>query len=169
MAPTTRSQSPERGQPSNSANPPYPVLPTPTLAPDSSVGDLSTVLEEIRRLREENEQLITENGELNAQAQKDWDTLHPDLSSASPETTANQATPATTQAQDTALQTLVRALENLRTPGVTHQSSAKALSDPRPLTDGTDPEYESWESRIRNKLASNIKDYSTKPLKIAYI
>ena len=139
MAPTARPQSPEREQPSNVQ---YPTLPA-----------MSIVLDEIRRLRAENEQLITENGELNAQAQKDWDTLHPDL-----ETTAN----VTSQTQDTTLQTLVRALENLRTPSVTHQSSAKALPNLEPLTDGQNPKYESWKIRMRNKIASNNKDYAIK-------
>jgi chromosome segregation ATPase len=43
------------------------------------------------------------------------------------------------------------------------------LPNPPVLTDGKDPEFEDWESRIRNKLRANADHYDTETLRIAYV
>ena len=43
------------------------------------------------------------------------------------------------------------------------------LPNPPVLTDGKDPEFEDWESRIRNKLRANADHYDTEALRIAYV
>jgi chromosome segregation ATPase len=43
------------------------------------------------------------------------------------------------------------------------------LPDPPILTDGKDPEFEDWESRMRNKLKANADHYHTEILRMAYV
>ena len=43
------------------------------------------------------------------------------------------------------------------------------LPNPPILTDGKDPEFEDWESRMRNKLKANSDHYYTEALRMAYV
>jgi hypothetical protein len=43
------------------------------------------------------------------------------------------------------------------------------LPNPPVLTDGKDPEFEDWDSRMRNKLKANADPYNTEALRIAYV
>jgi hypothetical protein len=43
------------------------------------------------------------------------------------------------------------------------------LPNPPVLTDGKDPEFEDWDSRMRNKLKANADHYNTEALRIAYV
>jgi hypothetical protein len=43
------------------------------------------------------------------------------------------------------------------------------LPDPPVLTDGKNPEFEDWLSRMKNKLAANADHYSTEALRTAYV
>jgi hypothetical protein len=47
----------------------------------------------------------------------------------------------------------------------------KSVKIPNPpvLTDGKDPEFEDWESRIRSKLRANADHYNTDALRMAYV
>ena len=43
------------------------------------------------------------------------------------------------------------------------------LPNPPVLADGNDPEFEDWDSRMRNKLKANVDHYNTEALRIAYV
>ena len=49
------------------------------------------------------------------------------------------------------------------------EKSVKLPNGPPVLTDGKDPEFEDWDSRMRNKLKANIDHYNTEVLRIAYV
>src|SRR5262245_53596785 len=53
-------------------------------------------------------------------------------------------------------------------PGETSRRSAK-IDNPKHLTDGKDPKYEHWLSRMKNKLRINADHFPTETAKIAYI
>jgi hypothetical protein len=54
------------------------------------------------------------------------------------------------------------------TPGTETKKSTK-MADPEPLSDGQEPKYEQWLSRMKNKLEANADHYPTEVLKITYI
>ena len=62
--------------------------------------------------------------------------------------------------------------QQLRSAGSPTPEAARKtvkLLDPPVLTDGKDPEFEDWLSRIKNKLIANADHYGTEALKMAYV
>jgi len=53
-------------------------------------------------------------------------------------------------------------------PPAEPRKSAK-IPDPPLLTDGTDPKFENWVSKMRNKLKSNRDHYPTEDMRITYV
>jgi hypothetical protein len=85
------------------------------------------------------------------------------------------------EAKDRQIDTLILERDNLKdayvqlslsarggTPGSDSKKSTK-LADPEPLSDGVEPTFDQWISRIKNKLSANADHYPTESLKIAYI
>ena len=56
-----------------------------------------------------------------------------------------------------------------RGTSVTPTEKSVKLPNPPILTDGKDPEFEDWESRMRNKLKANSDHYYTEALRMAYV
>jgi hypothetical protein len=56
-----------------------------------------------------------------------------------------------------------------REASTTPTEKSVKLPNPPVLTDGKDPEFEDWESRIRSKLKANEDHYNTEALRIAYV
>jgi hypothetical protein len=54
-------------------------------------------------------------------------------------------------------------------PPVEGPKKSVKLPDPPILTDGKDPKFAEWLSKMKNKLLANADHYSTEPLKMAYI
>ncbi|EEH17366.1 hypothetical protein PABG_07362 [Paracoccidioides brasiliensis Pb03] len=54
------------------------------------------------------------------------------------------------------------------TPSETTRRSVK-IDDPKHLTDGKEPKFEHWLSRMKNKLRENADHYPTERMRIAYI
>ncbi len=68
-----------------------------------------------------------------------------------------------------ARQALQRQNEPLRSPTPEPTPKSVKLPDPLLLTDGKEPKFEDWESRMKNKLIANADHYATEILKMAYI
>jgi FtsZ-binding cell division protein ZapB len=62
-------------------------------------------------------------------------------------------------------------VESTPSRGTSATPAEKSVKLPNPpiLTDGKDPEFEDWESRMRNKLKANSDHYDTEALRIAYV
>jgi hypothetical protein len=118
--------------------------------PDPPVVNLQTVLDELERLRADNNQLR-------------------DALELSPKRDAAPSVSTPVSSNNELLQALQTLLTRPSASSDAPASSSRALPDPEPLSDGKSPEYESWESRMISKLASNKRDYSTEQQKIAYI
>ncbi|KAN0069292.1 hypothetical protein V8E54_012307 [Elaphomyces granulatus] len=56
-----------------------------------------------------------------------------------------------------------------REASATPTEKSVKIPNPPVLTNGKDPEFEDWESRIRNKLEANADHYNTEVLRIAYV
>ena len=56
-----------------------------------------------------------------------------------------------------------------REASATPTEKSVKIPNPPVLTNGKDPEFEDWESRIRNKLKANADHYNTEVLRIAYV
>jgi Zinc knuckle len=66
----------------------------------------------------------------------------------------------------------LRGLDDTRGASTTPVPETKRttkLPDPPILTDGKDPRFEDWLSRIKNKLKVNVDHYPTEAMKIAYV
>jgi len=56
-----------------------------------------------------------------------------------------------------------------RQASATPTEKSVKIPNPPVLTNGKDPEFEDWESRIRNKLKANADHYNTEVLRISYV
>lgn len=55
------------------------------------------------------------------------------------------------------------------TPGLESERKSTKLPDPPILTDGREPRFEDWLSRVKNKLKANADHYPSQSIKIAYV
>ncbi|EEH20499.2 hypothetical protein PABG_07855, partial [Paracoccidioides brasiliensis Pb03] len=74
---------------------------------------------------------------------------------------------------DAAAQAAIKQVSNQATSrGITPSENTRRsvrIDDPKHLTDGKEPKFEHWLSRMKNKLWENTDHYPTERMKIAYI